>query len=714
MKKPSKIRLAATRRRHRSRQVRRALKAGTCLGVLTSAVVPLVDALVPVTAHAAEIELGNDIAGEDLRSKERAAELYVSALQSVAGTYLNLISQDLSGELTARLADADTTLPAMAGGIESADRSRFDALGIRAAFAGGQLAVWVVPGELRANVAVVDIELAAERLAIGMIGRIVGDRFHRDGLASMPISPDLASLLPPVATGIVVAVQSPADIGFETGGVSQRRLPCAEGFYGFGTLEERPFRRTVKGDTDSGIEWIGEWTEISSDCQPESSQTILVVRACPSPESGWITYRVRQQIIRHPEHSFRFLVVRDEPGPENEVSRNCNDDGRQLLSETTMETETKTLACAQVHVPDKLSPSEPDYSGTVRYERRFRVVTSSFAGDEDSRTTKTYPIDADWREVWQDCTRTMTRPRNRQEVMPCPASHPSGTRIRSQAGIETYTDYPTRDDVSLGIAWSDEWAETTNSCHRSWSQAGDPESRTIECDRHERSTTEHWSELETDRQPRLDRIEHGEWTHAGKIPGCTITSGNDRDDDSGNGSEREEANNGWDIDGDGRADFEDIDDAREEMENRGISGNPRPIADGCGGGCRGSTNPDAPDDDDSDNGGGNDDDDDDGGWCFLTTAVTSMRGEADDGLTLTTLRRFRDGWLSGTADGPALIAEYRILAPRIVAAIPRGHIEWAWIADRIDAAREAILDGRNEAARQIYVDMVRQLQKRWL
>ena len=605
MKKPSKIRLAATRRRHRSRQVRRALKAGTCLGVLTSAVVPLVDALVPVTAHAAEIELGNDIAGEDLRSKERAAELYVSALQSVAGTYLNLISQDLSGELTARLADADTTLPAMAGGIESADRSRFDALGIRAAFAGGQLAVWVVPGELRANVAVVDIELAAERLAIGMIGRIVGDRFHRDGLASMPISPDLASLLPPVATGIVVAVQSPADIGFETGGVSQRRLPCAEGFYGFGTLEERPFRRTVKGDTDSGIEWIGEWTEISSDCQPESSQTILVVRACPSPESGWITYRVRQQIIRHPEHSFRFLVVRDEPGPENEVSRNCNDDGRQLLSETTMETETKTLACAQVHVPDKLSPSEPDYSGTVRYERRFRVVTSSFAGDEDSRTTKTYPIDADWREVWQDCTRTMTRPRNRQEVLPCPASHPSGTRIRSQAGIETYTDYPTRDDdlarhrVERRVGGNDQqlpsqlepgrrsrirgpssaiamnarqpsiganWKPTGN---RDWIASSTASGRTR-------------ARSPDARSPR----ETMETTTAGTVPSARKPT------TAGTSTETAEPTSKTSMT------------PEEEMENRGISGNPRPIADGCGGGCRGSTNPDAPDDDDSDNGGG--------------------------------------------------------------------------------------------------------------
>ena len=139
-------------------------------------------------------------------------------------------------------------------------------------------------------------------------------------------------------------------------------------------------------------------------------------------------------------------------------------------------------------------------------------------------------------------------------------------------GIETYTEYPTRDDDSLGIAWSDEWAETTNSCQRSWSLAGDPEFRTIECDRHERSTTEHWSELETDRQPRLDRVEHGEWTYAGKIPGCTITSGNDGGDDNGNGSEREEANNGWDIDGDGRADFEDIDDAKEEMEKPGDFG----------------------------------------------------------------------------------------------------------------------------------------------
>ena len=99
---------------------------------------------------------------------------------------------------------------------------------------------------------------------------------------------------------------------------------------------------------------------------------------------------------------------------------------------------------------------------------------------------------------------------------------------------------------------------------------------------------------------------------------------------------------------------------------------------------------------------------------FLTTAVVTMRGEADDGPTLTALRGFRDGWLAETHEGRAMIAEYYALAPGIVSAIPEGHPEWAWIEKQVDASRDAILAGLNDQALAIYAGMIRRLRTRWL
>ena len=94
--------------------------------------------------------------------------------------------------------------------------------------------------------------------------------------------------------------------------------------------------------------------------------------------------------------------------------------------------------------------------------------------------------------------------------------------------------------------------------------------------------------------------------------------------------------------------------------------------------------------------------------------MVEFRGEPDDGPTLTTLRNFRDGWLAETEEGRALIADYYVLAPRIVSAIPEGHADWLWVADQVDAARDAILAGLNVEALEIYSGMIRRLQERWL
>ena len=108
------------------------------------------------------------------------------------------------------------------------------------------------------------------------------------------------------------------------------------------------------------------------------------------------------------------------------------------------------------------------------------------------------------------------------------------------------------------------------------------------------------------------------------------------------------------------------------------------------------------------------DDGGDGGDCFLTTAVVERRGiEADDGPTLTALRRFRDGYMMKTPKRRALVAEYYEIAPRIVAAIPQGHSDWDWIGGRIDAAIAAIAAGDEDGAFGIYAAMVRRLAACW-
>ena len=105
------------------------------------------------------------------------------------------------------------------------------------------------------------------------------------------------------------------------------------------------------------------------------------------------------------------------------------------------------------------------------------------------------------------------------------------------------------------------------------------------------------------------------------------------------------------------------------------------------------------DDDDDDGGGGGGDDDD----CFLTTAVVERRGEADNGPTLTKLRNFRDTYM---ANMPDIIEEYYIVAPKIVASIPKEHNDWDWIGKQVDLSVRHIDKGDLDSAFQTYKAMV--------
>ena len=87
--------------------------------------------------------------------------------------------------------------------------------------------------------------------------------------------------------------------------------------------------------------------------------------------------------------------------------------------------------------------------------------------------------------------------------------------------------------------------------------------------------------------------------------------------------------------------------------------------------------------------------------CYLTTACTAARGLPDDCEELTTLRRFRDGWLMAQPGGPALVETYYDLAPRILAGI-EGRADAGAALDAIYAVVRRCVDrihaGDNEGA----------------
>lgn len=102
--------------------------------------------------------------------------------------------------------------------------------------------------------------------------------------------------------------------------------------------------------------------------------------------------------------------------------------------------------------------------------------------------------------------------------------------------------------------------------------------------------------------------------------------------------------------------------------------------------------------------------------CFITTAVCTHEGKADDCAELQAFRQFRDGWLTEQG-GESLISQYYELAPAIVVAIDHcddadaryGEIRSRWL----EPCYLALQEGRNADCRTIYVDMVQSLQDRY-
>lgn len=104
--------------------------------------------------------------------------------------------------------------------------------------------------------------------------------------------------------------------------------------------------------------------------------------------------------------------------------------------------------------------------------------------------------------------------------------------------------------------------------------------------------------------------------------------------------------------------------------------------------------------------------------CFITTAICRQAGKPDDCPELTAFRRFRDGYLAHLPQGPALIAEYYRLAPRIVLAVELCHDPdtlWAQVRrEHLEPCYEALCQGNNATCLERYGNMVRCLERRYL
>ncbi len=103
--------------------------------------------------------------------------------------------------------------------------------------------------------------------------------------------------------------------------------------------------------------------------------------------------------------------------------------------------------------------------------------------------------------------------------------------------------------------------------------------------------------------------------------------------------------------------------------------------------------------------------------CFITTAVCAFEGKPDNCPELESFRHFRDTWLCRQEGGQALIDQYYEIAPMVVACIDYADNRAARYQELrqrwLDACYQAIGRGENERCRDIYIDMVQTLEKRY-
>lgn len=104
--------------------------------------------------------------------------------------------------------------------------------------------------------------------------------------------------------------------------------------------------------------------------------------------------------------------------------------------------------------------------------------------------------------------------------------------------------------------------------------------------------------------------------------------------------------------------------------------------------------------------------------CYITTAVCENQNKPDDCYELETLRAYRDQYLMCTEEGRSIVEDYYDIAPSIVMALQMQK-DSDRIYDRIydsylTPCIRMIEAGKNEECKQLYMDMVRHLQSKYL
>ena len=109
---------------------------------------------------------------------------------------------------------------------------------------------------------------------------------------------------------------------------------------------------------------------------------------------------------------------------------------------------------------------------------------------------------------------------------------------------------------------------------------------------------------------------------------------------------------------------------------------------------------------------------DSSGGCYLTSACVEAMGLSDDCHELTTLRSFRDHWLSRQEGGREEIAEYYKIAPPIVEKIHSSENSLEVLkrlyAELVRPCVEFIQNGQNESAHALYRATTEMLKKEYL
>ena len=105
-------------------------------------------------------------------------------------------------------------------------------------------------------------------------------------------------------------------------------------------------------------------------------------------------------------------------------------------------------------------------------------------------------------------------------------------------------------------------------------------------------------------------------------------------------------------------------------------------------------------------------------FCYITTAVCRSMDKPDDCYELNTLRAYRDGYLAESKDGHEIVEEYYNIAPTIVKRIDRQEnadeiYRTIW-EKYLNPCISLIEENRNEECKDLYISMVRRLEKEYL